>query len=323
MTVLNNGSRAELTGNGAQIAFTYPFEIINASDLVVFVSGSMMTMGTDYTVSGAGSNTGGTVTFNVAPANLAPIVFTRTTSQARATNYAQQGTISSDLINADFDRLSLVSQEITTKLSRTFGLADSVSGVTSTAIPQGQANMILGWAPDGSQLINVTRLDAGGVMQATTSRVGITRYATTAEAVAGSAIQAAVTPDGLAAAIAAVPQTESFIVNVTNNAANVTSGTGKYTFRMPYNFTLTSVKASLNTAQTSGSLLTVDVKKSGTSIFGTKITIDNTEKTSLTAATPPVLSTTSLSADDEISFDVPLLGDGTAIGLKVELIGHQ
>lgn len=324
MPIRTTITRAELTGNGVLTTFTYNFEILQAADLAVYVGGVQKVLNTDYSVTGAGSDTGGTVVFTTPPANGAAVVFQRATSQARTTNYANEGVIRSSVTNADFDRLTLVTQEISSKLDRTFRLADTVTGVTSTTVPQGSSDLILGWSSDGSQLVNVTRLAAGGVTNATTVTRGITRYATTAEATAGSAISAAVTPDGLAAAISAIPaKTERFIVNVTNNAANVTAGTGKYLFRMPYGFTLTSVRASLVTAQTSGSLLTVDVKKNGTTIFSTKPTFDNTEKTTLTAATLPVLSTTALSSDDEISFDVVQIGDGTAIGLKVELIGHQ
>ena len=59
---------------------------------------------------------------------------------------------------------------------------------------------------------------------------------------------------------------------------------------MPYAMTLTSVRASLSTAQTSGSIFTVDINESGSSVLSTKLTIDNTEKTSTTAAAGPVIS---------------------------------
>lgn len=101
----------------------------------------------------------------------------------------------------------------------------------------------------------------------------------------------------------------------------VTMGTSVVTFHMPFPMALSEVFAGLTTAQTSGTVLTLNVKKNGTTIFSTKITIDNTEETSLTAATPPVLSTTSLAKGDKISIDIDQVGDGTAKGLKVYLIG--
>ena len=92
---------------------------------------------------------------------------------------------------------------------------------------------------------------------------------------------------------------------------------------MPYAFTLTAVRASLTTAQTSGSIFTVDINDSGTTILSTKLTIDNTEKTSTTAATAPVISDTALADDAEITIDIDQVGDGTAKGLKITLIGTR
>ena len=103
----------------------------------------------------------------------------------------------------------------------------------------------------------------------------------------------------------------------------LTTGTGKVTFRMPYAMTLTAVRASLSTAQASGTIFTVDVNQGGSSIISTKITIDNTEKTSTTAAAPPVISTSALTDDSEITIDIDQIGNGTAAGLKVTLIGTR
>ena len=102
----------------------------------------------------------------------------------------------------------------------------------------------------------------------------------------------------------------------------LTTGAAKATFRMPFAMTLTAVRASLTTAQTSGSIITVDINEAGASILSTKITIDNTEKTSTTAATPPVISDASLADDAEMTIDIDQIGDGTAKGLKVWLIGY-
>lgn len=117
--------------------------------------------------------------------------------------------------------------------------------------------------------------------------------------------------------------TESLIIAASDETTALTTGTSKVTFRMPYAFTLTAVRASLTTAQTSGSIFTVDINEAGASILSTKLTLDNTEKTSVTAATAAVMSDTSLADDAEITIDIDQIGDGTAKGLKVYLIGYQ
>lgn len=119
--------------------------------------------------------------------------------------------------------------------------------------------------------------------------------------------------------IAAVPQ--SIIIACSDETTALTAGSAKVTFRMPYAFTLSAVRASLTTAQTSGSILTVDINEGGTSILSTKLTIDNAEKTSTTAAAATVISDSALANDAEITIDIDQVGDGTAKGLKVYLIG--
>ena len=106
----------------------------------------------------------------------------------------------------------------------------------------------------------------------------------------------------------------------------LTVGTGKLTFRMPFAMTVTEVRASLTTAQAAdggGGIFTVDINEGGSSILSTKLTIDNTEKTSTTAATPAVISDATLVDDAEITVDIDQIGDGSATGLKVTLIGNR
>jgi len=116
---------------------------------------------------------------------------------------------------------------------------------------------------------------------------------------------------------------EYLVCAASNESTALTTGTGKVTFRMPYAMTLTGVRCSLTTAQTSGSILTVDINDSGTTILSTKLTIDNTEKTSTTATTAAVISDTALADDAEITIDIDQIGDGTAKGLKITLIGTR
>jgi len=100
--------------------------------------------------------------------------------------------------------------------------------------------------------------------------------------------------------------------------ATVTTG-DTVTFRSPDAFTITSVRASVQTVSSSG-LIDVDVKKNGVTIFSTRVTIDSGEKTSVTAVTPSVLSVTTVADNDEITIEV--IDDGTgATGLVVAIKG--
>jgi hypothetical protein len=116
--------------------------------------------------------------------------------------------------------------------------------------------------------------------------------------------------------------TESIIIAASDETTAITTGTGKVTFRMPYAFTLSAVRASVTTAPTDAAII-IDINEAGGSILSTKITIDATEKTSTTAAAP-VISDTALADDAEITIDFDQVGSTIAgAGVKVALIGTR
>ena len=124
--------------------------------------------------------------------------------------------------------------------------------------------------------------------------------------------------------IANAAKTQALIIAASDETTALTTGTAKATFRMPYAFTLTGIRASVTTAPT-GSAITVDVNDGGTTIMSTnKITIDATEKSSEDASTAPALTDTALADDAEITIDIDAVGSTVAgAGLKVALIGYK
>ncbi len=123
--------------------------------------------------------------------------------------------------------------------------------------------------------------------------------------------------------------TESFIVACSDETSNLTTGT-KVTFRMPYDFTITSVKASLTTAasgEEDGGKTNIEITNAGSSIFSgdTKLNIDTEETTSATAASPPSINsdTAGCNADAEIKITINNVLSTPGAGLKVAIIGNQ
>lgn len=80
--------------------------------------------------------------------------------------------------------------------------------------------------------------------------------------------------------------------------------------------TIKAVGAYVDTAGTTG-VCTFNIKEAGTTILSTKITIDSTEKTSETAATPPVISDASIAADAIVTFDIDGIQTTPANGLTI------
>lgn len=120
---------------------------------------------------------------------------------------------------------------------------------------------------------------------------------------------------------AAVDKTEVLIIALGDETTAITTGTAKVTFRMPWAMTVTAVRASLTTVSSSG-LPTFDINEAGVSILSTKLTIDASEKTSTTAATPAVISDSALADDAEITIDIDVAGTGAA-GAKIYIIGTR
>ena len=123
-------------------------------------------------------------------------------------------------------------------------------------------------------------------------------------------------------ALTSVKPLESITLACSDETTAISATGTVLTFRVPYAFTLTEVRASLNTACTTGTF-TVDINEGGTTILSTKLTIDATEKTSTTAATAAVISDSALADDAEITVDIDDVGDSTATGMKVTLIGRR
>lgn len=110
---------------------------------------------------------------------------------------------------------------------------------------------------------------------------------------------------------------ETLIFAVSDETTALTAGTEKITFRLPAYTLIGLPRASLSTASSSGAV-EIDINKGGSTIFSTTLTIDQSEKTSTTAATPAVVSDPDIADDDEITVDIVDEGTG-AKGLKITL----
>ena len=113
------------------------------------------------------------------------------------------------------------------------------------------------------------------------------------------------------------PPVEAFTYAIGDETTAITTGAGKITFRAPFACSLVGARASLTTASSSG-IPTFDVNESGTTLMSTKLTVDASEKTSVTAATAVVISDNLIADDAEMTIDVDVAGTGAA-GAKITL----
>lgn len=118
------------------------------------------------------------------------------------------------------------------------------------------------------------------------------------------------------------PQTEAYCFKVIPNGTPITTTGMKEIELLPYNFTLSEVYVTLTDPCTTGTF-EVNILAAGTTIFSTRPTIDATERTSRTAATPAVLSTTALTTAQSLQLQVTDDADGTGEGLTVWFVGTR
>jgi hypothetical protein len=113
---------------------------------------------------------------------------------------------------------------------------------------------------------------------------------------------------------------ETFIVKASPKDS-LTVGTAIEDWHMPFAMNNLSVVAGLSAVSTSGAV-EVNIKKNGTTIFTTNLTIDANEQISTTAAVPAVLSATSIAQWDYMTVDCVAAGTGAG-GLTIYLSGRR
>jgi hypothetical protein len=94
-----------------QTVFPYDFQILAAADIRVYDNGTLMTLGVDYTVSGAGTDGGGNVTFLVGRTAGHSILLRRETPRTQATDLNAGQQFYEATLEAMADKLTLIEQE--------------------------------------------------------------------------------------------------------------------------------------------------------------------------------------------------------------------
>lgn len=133
MTLSTTANTQSYTGDGSTTAFAFPYLFYADSDLKVYQNGTLKTISTHYTVTGAESPSGGTVTFVTAPASDDAIVIQRVVSLNQETDLENFDGNPADVTEKQFDLLAMMSQQIDENVDRAI-LAPIGTSLTSNAI---------------------------------------------------------------------------------------------------------------------------------------------------------------------------------------------
>ena len=153
MTVANTTARNQYTATAGQTVFAYSFEVIQKEDIAVEQNGTLLSEGTDFTLSGVGNDNGGNVTLTTGATAGDIITIYRDMALERETDYQASGSFLADDVDDDFDRLWLALQQEKSKsdLAIRAPINDTAlsSSNTELANVNTRANKVLGFDNDG------------------------------------------------------------------------------------------------------------------------------------------------------------------------------
>ena len=153
MTVATTASSISYAEDGTSVVFAVPFKFGLATDLVVrrLIPGAaavLLALGTDYSVSGAGADAGGSITRTAATSG-ATLLIDRKTSRIQDMHYATGDRFPAASHEAALDRLSEVDQEQDTQLSRALQVPPGETGGTLPALADRQGKVVTFGADGG------------------------------------------------------------------------------------------------------------------------------------------------------------------------------
>ena len=127
MTISTTDSRISYNGNGVTTVFSFPYRFLANGDLVVVsvdAAGveTVKTLTTDYTITGAGDDAGGSVTMLVAPASGTRLIIYRDTEVVQEVDYISGDPFPAETHERALDRLTMIAQEIAPNLARAITL---------------------------------------------------------------------------------------------------------------------------------------------------------------------------------------------------------
>lgn len=217
MTISTTASRISYNGNGSTTAFSFPYRFLTNADLTVIKvaadgTETTLTLNTNYTVTGADQDAGGTVTVSVAPLSGQRLVIYREIDITQEVDYITGDAFPAETHERALDRLTMIAQQHQDAIDRSAKLP-----VSSTADADALVADIVRLADSADEVDAVAGIEASVVTVA-----GIDSEVATVAGIAANVTTVA----GVSGNVTTVAGISSNVTTVAGVAANVTTVAG-------------------------------------------------------------------------------------------------
>jgi hypothetical protein len=145
--------RIQYTATSSQTVFTVPFEFLANADLAVYVNGTLKTLTTDYTLTGANTTGGGSLTFVTGRTAGDIVTILGNLAYSRDTNkYTKYGLLPAEVLEADFDALQVQAKQLArdAQFAIRAPLTDTGSPSMTLPVVATRASKVLGFDASGN-----------------------------------------------------------------------------------------------------------------------------------------------------------------------------
>lgn len=154
MTVSSETKRSDYAGNGSTTEFATGFRFLENSHIKVILtdtSGNSTTQTeiSQYTLTGAGLDSGGTVTFITPPASGFTVSIKRDIPLTQSTDYVDNDAFPAESHEDALDKLTMIAQQLQEEIDRSVKQEEAQAG-SSVTLPSPLEDNILQWTADGN-----------------------------------------------------------------------------------------------------------------------------------------------------------------------------
>ncbi|UOF78754.1 tail fiber protein [Caudoviricetes sp.] len=151
MTMTSTAYRKAYTGDNSVTTFPYDFYILASTHLAVYLDNVLQTSG--YSVTGAGTPSGGNVVFTTAPGASVDITLLRQVPQTQEVDYQEGGAFPANTHEQALDKLTMLVTQLQEQLDRRYVLPTEETGTAAKiAVPSltSRLSKYFGWDSSGN-----------------------------------------------------------------------------------------------------------------------------------------------------------------------------